>query len=159
MENKKFQTVIWDNIPTNELILAYVDTFNCVSSYKRALTVWSEFHSKSCRNYIKDEFLQIYAIEELNKNKYLCEYVKNLHYVTLNFKGEEIDIPIDENDADYNWSYWTTFELSDGTKYDVEIWSAYNDDKNSIILSGKVYCDIYECDGDEIIDNFEVKIK
>lgn len=164
MEKNKCQVISWKAIPTDVLILTYSNEFNCDFRHKKTLEAWAEAHNQSCRYYIKDALEKNYTKDELIK-LYFSNYVKVLNYISFGFKGETIELPInDEEIQPYDgysscWSYWCTFSLSNDECYDVEVYCEYQHRSKKIVVEGEVNVNIYELDGDEVINNLITVVK
>lgn len=164
MEKNKCQVISWNAIPTDVLILTYCNEFNCDFRHKKTLEEWAEAHSQSCRYYIKDALEKNYTKDELIK-LYFSNYVKVLNYISFDFKGETIELPINDEEIEpydgYNlyWSYWCAFSLSNGECYDVEVYREYQHRNKKVVVEGEVYVNIYELENDEVIKNLTTVIK
>ena len=164
MEKNKCQVISWEAIPTDVLILTYSNEFNCDFRHKKTLEAWAEAHSQSCRYYIKDALEKNYTKDELIK-LYFSNYVKVLNYISFDFKGETIELFINDEEIEpydgYSlyWSYWCVFSLSNGECYDVEVYREYQHRNKKVVVEGEVNVNIYELDGDEVIDNLITIVK
>lgn len=162
MNKEKCQVIAWSNISTETLILLYCNEFICDYRHKKILERWGEAHSQSCRAYIQEAFTNIYSTTVLIALGYFDNYAKTLNYVSFNFKGENIEIPINDEEIEQyngyseNWAYWTTITLSNGECYDIEVYAPYIN--NKIVIEGEVNVSIFEMDGDEHIDTITTNI-
>lgn len=159
------EAIAWYNIPTESLIKIYCDMFSLDCTHKKILEGWAETHEKSCRFFIKCEIKKIHCETELVKKSCFSDYNIVCPYISFDFQGSTIELPIDkgliEEYNGYNpcWPFWASFYGKCGEEYVAEISAEYDaENEYGIDVKGEVDVYIYEGDEDEPFMEFKTNV-